>query len=267
MFKIIAQVTGGRTTPRALGCITGPLAHSVLVGDLRCFFPFASASARAWAGYRLRTTFAEGGAMNSSGGNGSPRRPADREPGTETAATRGVAESPPADVAGTADDPAPDAAVSELYRAHHRSLVRLAALLILDAAIAEDVVQDAFVAMHGAWPRLRDTAKALSYLRKSVVNRSRSLLRHRTVAAHHPPDPPPDEPSAGHEGVTAFERSAVVAALGGLPARQREALVLRYYANLPEADVAKVMGMSRGAVKSLTSRGMSVLQAVLEEAP
>ena len=205
--------------------------------------------------------------MNPSGGNGSPRRPGDGEPGTEAAATRAVARSTAADVASTAGDPEPDAVVSELYRAHHRSLVRLAALLILDAATAEDVVQDAFVAMHGAWPRLRDTAKALSYLRQAVVNRSRSLLRQHTVAAQHAPNPPSDAPGTGHEGVTALERSAVVAALGGLPARQREALVLRYYANLSEADIAKAMGVSRGAVKSHASRGMSVLQTVLQETP
>ena len=200
--------------------------------------------------------------MNPGGGNSSPRRPAGKEPVTEAAAARAVTESP---AAGTAGDSEPDAAVGELYRAHHRSLVRLAALLILDAAIAEDVVQDAFVAMHGAWPRLRDTAKALSYLRQAVVSRSRSLPGHHTVAAQHAPDAPSDAPSAGHAGAAALERSAVLAALGGLPARQREALVLRYYANLSEADIAKAMGISRGAVKSHASRGMSVLQTVLEE--
>jgi RNA polymerase sigma-70 factor (sigma-E family) len=199
--------------------------------------------------------------MNLSGGNSSPRRPADKEAVTETAAALAVAGNP----ARGAGDPDPDTVVSELYRVHHRALVRLAALLILDAAIAEDVVQEAFVAMHGAWPRLRDTARALSYLRQSVVNRSRSFLRQHTAAAQHVPNPLPAGPGAG--GAAALERSAVVAALGGLPARQREALVLQYYANLSEADIAKTMGISRGAVKSYAARGMSVLQAVLEEAP
>ena len=75
-----------------------------------------------------------------------------------------------------------DRAVTELYNTHYRSLVRLAALLIRDVATAEEVVQDSFVAMHSGWRRLCDSDKALSYLRQSVVNRSRSVLRHRVVA-------------------------------------------------------------------------------------
>src|SRR5215472_10793816 len=75
--------------------------------------------------------------------------------------------------------------LAALYRVHYRPLVRQAALLVGDAA-AEDVVQDSFVAMHGAWRRLRDTDKAGYYLRRSVINRSRSLLRHRAVARRIP---------------------------------------------------------------------------------
>jgi DNA-directed RNA polymerase specialized sigma24 family protein len=74
-----------------------------------------------------------------------------------------------------------DEALVALYTAHYRSLVRLAALLLHDTAAAEDVVQDAFVAMHSSWRRLRDTDKALAYLRQAVVNRSRSRLRHLKV--------------------------------------------------------------------------------------
>ncbi len=155
-------------------------------------------------------------------------------------------------------------AVCALYNAHYQSLVRLAALLVRDAATAEEVVQDAFVAMHGGWRRLRDTDKALSYLRQSVVNRSRSVLRHRAVVDKYAQKPPPDAPSAEHGAITLLERSAVVDALRTLPARQREALVLRYYADLSEADIARVMGISRGAVKSHTARGMAALRTVLE---
>ncbi len=155
-------------------------------------------------------------------------------------------------------------AVCALYIAHYQSLVRLSALLVRDAATAEEVVQDSFVAMHGGWGRLRDTDKALSYLRQSVVNRSRSVLRHRAVVDKYAQKPPPDAPSAEQGAIILLERSAVVAALRGLPARQREALVLRYYADLSEADIAKAMGISRGAVKSHTARGMSALRTVLE---
>lgn len=157
-----------------------------------------------------------------------------------------------------------DAAVTELYGTHYRSLVRLAALLVRDNGTAEEVVQDAFVAMHGGWHRLRDNEKALAYLRQSVVNRSRSVLRHRLVVDRNVPKPPPDEPSAEHGAIALFERSAVIGALRSLPARQREALVLRFYADMSEAQIAETMQISRGAVKSHTARAMHTLRTVLE---
>lgn len=157
-----------------------------------------------------------------------------------------------------------DQAVTELYGAHYRSLVRLALLLLRDLATSEEVVQDAFVAMHGAWRRLRDPEKALAYLRQSVVNRSRSVLRHRAVVDKYAPKASPDAPSAEHGAMGALERSAVLDALRELPVRQREALVLRYYADLSEAQIAEAMGISRGAVKSHTARGMAALRSVLE---
>ena len=158
-----------------------------------------------------------------------------------------------------------DRAVTAIYSEHYRSLVRLAAFLVRDTSTAEEVVQDSFVAMHGAWRRLRDTDKALSYLRQSVVNRSRSVLRHRMVVDKNTPKPPPDMPSAEHGAIIQLERSAVVSALRSLPDRQREALVLRYYGDLSEAQIASVMGISRGAVKSHTARAMAALRAVLEQ--
>ncbi len=158
-----------------------------------------------------------------------------------------------------------DRAVTELYSEHYRALVRLAAMLVRDTQTAEEVVQDAFVAMHDGWQRLRDTEKALAYLRQAVVNRSRSVLRHRTVVDKNVQKAPPDMPSAEHGAMVLLERHAVVAALRDLPDRQREAIVLSYYADLSEADIAATMGISRGAVKSHTSRGMSALRAALEQ--
>ena len=157
-----------------------------------------------------------------------------------------------------------DRAVTVLYSAHYRSLVRLAALLLRDVATAEEVVQDSFVAMHGGWRRLRDNDKALSYLRQSVVNRSRSVLRHRVVVDRNAPKPPPDMPSAEQGAITLLERSAVVTALRTLPRRQREALVLRFYGDLSEAQIAATMGITKGAVKSHTARAMTALRSVLE---
>jgi RNA polymerase sigma-70 factor (sigma-E family) len=138
-------------------------------------------------------------------------------------------------------------------------------LLVRDVATAEEVVQDSFVAMHDAWRRLRDNEKALSYLRQSVVNRSRSVLRHRVVVDRNTPKPPPDMPSAEHGALALLERAAVIEALRGLPVRQREALVLRYYLDLPEAQIAATMGISKGAVKSHTARAIASLRAVLEQ--
>jgi RNA polymerase sigma-70 factor (sigma-E family) len=155
-------------------------------------------------------------------------------------------------------------AVTRLYSAHYRSLVRLAALLVRDEPTAEEVVQECFVAMHDGWHRLREEEKALSYLKQAVVNRARSVLRHRSVMDRNAPKPAPDMPSAEQGAITLLERRDVIAALQALPVRQREALVLRYYGDLSEAQIATMMGISKGAVKSHTARGISSLRAVLE---
>jgi len=156
-------------------------------------------------------------------------------------------------------------AVTEIYRSHYNQLVRLSVLLVHDVQTAEEVVQEAFEAMHQAWKRLRDSEKALQYLRQTVVNKSRSVLRHRKVVDMHAPKPAPDEPSAEHAALAILERSAVAAALRSLPERQREAIALRYYADFSEADIAQAMGISRGAVKSHTARAMAALKSILTQ--
>ena len=163
-----------------------------------------------------------------------------------------------------------DEALVALYTTNYRSLVRLSTLLLHDQAAAEDVVQDAFVAMHASWRRLRDTDKALAYLRQSVVNRSRSRLRHLKVADRKAPALMPADasaalPSAEHGALAALDRERVMHALRTLPQRQREVLVLRYYVDLSEAQIADVMGISTGAVKSHASRGMGALRQRLEQ--
>jgi RNA polymerase sigma factor (sigma-70 family) len=97
-----------------------------------------------------------------------------------------------------------------------------------------------------------------------VVNRSRSSLRHRTVVAKYQPAPPPDVPSAETYAVAASEREEVLAALRALPRRQRETLVLRYYSDLTEAQIADALGISQGAVKSHAFRGLAALRNLLE---
>ena len=157
-----------------------------------------------------------------------------------------------------------DWAVTALYSLHFQTLVRTAVLLVRDVPTAEDIVQDSFVALHDGWQRLKDPDKALAYLHQAVVNRSRSVLRHRAVVDKYPQKAPPDMPSAEQGALVLLERDAVVTALRDLTERQREAIVLRYYADLSEAEIARAMGISRGAVKSHTARGMAALRAELE---
>ena len=132
-------------------------------------------------------------------------------------------------------------------------------------ATAEEVVQDAFVAVHDRWSRLRDTDKALAYLRQTVVNRSRSALRHRSVVARHAAREtvPNHVDSADEPALAGDRRAAVLDAMKALPERQREVLALRYYLDLSEAEIAGALGISRGAVKSHASRGSATLRTLL----
>lgn len=155
-------------------------------------------------------------------------------------------------------------ALSSLYTAHYRKLVRLAAHLTSDRDSAEEVVQDAYVKMHGSWRGLRDPDKAEAYLRTTVVNLSRSRLRRRQVAARHDPEPLRDTASAESGALEHDQRDAVLLALRALPRRQREAVVLRYYGDLTEAQTAVAMGCSIGSVKSHSSRAMAALRPLLE---
>jgi RNA polymerase sigma-70 factor (sigma-E family) len=163
----------------------------------------------------------------------------------------------------------PEALLTDLYVTQYASLLRLAALLVDDVGSCEEILQDAYLKVHAALtgprPKLRDQDKALAYLRQTVINLARSSLRHRLVARKHAPRPMPDAPSAEEGAYAQVERAAVVQALRRLPRRQREAVVLRYYGDLTEAAAAAVMGVSTGAVKSYTSRGLAALAADLED--
>jgi RNA polymerase sigma-70 factor (sigma-E family) len=158
-----------------------------------------------------------------------------------------------------------DEALEQLYAAHWRQLVRLAVLLVRDQGVAEEVVQDCFVAVHARWGRLRDPDKGLAYLRQSVVNRSRSHQRHMTVVRRQAlrEAPPAPVPGADHASYDVAQRAEVLEALRRLPARQREVLALRYYVDLSEAEIADLLGISRGSVKSHASRGVAALRADL----
>lgn len=159
----------------------------------------------------------------------------------------------------------PDAnhAVTALYLKHYRPLVSLAALLVQDLATAEAIVQDAFVAVHAAWRRLHDADHALLHLRRSVIARSRWALRDRAGVDQLAPAAAPATPSASREADIGLERSAFVSALWTLPARQREVVVLRYFADLPETQIASATGISEATVRSHTVQALSSLRAEL----
>ncbi|WP_246004094.1 SigE family RNA polymerase sigma factor [Nocardioides marmoriginsengisoli] len=157
-----------------------------------------------------------------------------------------------------------DAALEDLYAGHYARLVRLAVLLLRDQALAEDVVQDSFVAVHQRWRRI-DQGSAPAYLARTVVNRSRSALRHRSVVARNRPEPAPDVAPADAPVIAAERRGEVLNALADLPTRQREVLVLRYYLDQSEREIATTLGISQGAVKSHASRGAASLRQTLSQ--
>ncbi len=146
-----------------------------------------------------------------------------------------------------------------LFFAHASRLVRLAALL--GAADPEDVVQEAFAKVYAARHRLDDQTRAVPYLNRVVVNEVRDRHRRSSVARRdaHLLVVRDHAPAAFDTG----DRSAVLAELRALPPRQREALVLRYWLDLPLAAIADAMGVREGTVKSQISRGLATLQAAL----
>ncbi|MFF4714973.1 SigE family RNA polymerase sigma factor [Streptomyces eurythermus] len=163
-----------------------------------------------------------------------------------------------AEAAGTTVDH-----LTETYRAHYRSLLGLAALLLDDTASCEDVVQEAFIRVHSARRRVRDPEKTLAYLRQTVVNLSRSTLRRRILGLKLLSKPMPDMASAEEGAYDQLERRDLIKAMKGLQRRQREVLVLRYFADMTEAQVAETLGISLGSVKAYGSRGIAALRVAM----
>lgn len=152
--------------------------------------------------------------------------------------------------------------VTALYQAHALSLARLALVMLGDPAAAEDVVQDAFLGLYQRWSRLADPSAAPAYLRTSVLNGCRTAMRRRSPSGRW--DTGPLE-SAEATVLHGEEHRAVLAAIRRLPARQREALVLRYYLDMTEDQAAEAMRVSRGTVKSATSRAIAAVGRMLKE--
>lgn len=157
-------------------------------------------------------------------------------------------------------------AINELYHARRLSLVRLAVLMVDDLSTAEDVVQDVFAALyqrHGA--DLRTIADPDAYLTAGVMNAARSVLRRRRSARAYVPPPPMPVPAAEEEALLSEEDHEVLAALARLTVRQRQVVVLRYWSELSEGEIAEVLHVSRGTVKSTASRALTILRDALLE--
>ena len=154
-----------------------------------------------------------------------------------------------------------------LHRAHYRDLVKLASLLVSDVGRCEELVQEAFVQLAARPGSLRDEAKAPAYLRSAVLNGARSVRRRRdpvdrlrVVGATGPSPERPDDAAGRHD-----DEAAVLEALRSLPHRQQEVLVLRYWLDLPEAEIAATLGIGAGTVKTHAARGLAALATRLED--
>jgi RNA polymerase sigma-70 factor (sigma-E family) len=158
------------------------------------------------------------------------------------------------------------AAVGALYQASAVSLIRLAYIMLGDRPTAEDVVQEAFCGLYRRWDRLADADSALYYVRSSVLNGCRSVLRSRAVrrrgVAYELPTVSAEAVVLGGE-----ERAEVFRAVGRLPHRQREALVLRFYLDLPDEQIARAMGIAQSTVRSTIHRGLEAVSRALKETP
>jgi RNA polymerase sigma-70 factor (sigma-E family) len=177
-----------------------------------------------------------------------------------------------AGAAAGADDGGEAAApeLPELFRRHQAELLRLATLIVRDEPTAEDVVQDVFARLHARGHRAGDLDQALGYLRAAVLNGCRSVLRRQAVGrrlggSRDWPYARSTTGSAEQEAIRAEDRDEVLRALAELPARRREVLVLRYYLNLSEAEIAATLGISAGTVKSTAARGIAALARALKE--
>lgn len=155
------------------------------------------------------------------------------------------------------------AGIAALFASDHRRMLRVAAVLLSDPSAAEDVVQDAYVAVYAAWDRIRDREAAVGYLHRSVVNGARSRQRRRLVADRHRPPPPRAVLSAEDTALAAYAGGPLVQALRALPRREREVVLMRHYLDLSERQTAEALGLRPGSVKAYGSRGLAALREQL----
>jgi RNA polymerase sigma-70 factor (sigma-E family) len=163
-----------------------------------------------------------------------------------------------------AADPLPGL-VDDLFRTHAVALVRVATLLLGDQPSAEDVVQDAFLGLYRCLSGLTDESKALPYLRTSVVNGCRSVVRARKRAMLRRVQHEPPVWSAESVAMVGEDHKALLAAVARLPRRAREVLLLRYYLDLADPEIAAALGVSKATVSSTASRALAALARELME--
>jgi RNA polymerase sigma-70 factor (sigma-E family) len=171
---------------------------------------------------------------------------------------------------GPQPPPEADALVTALYQAHALGLTRLAYLMLGERQAAEDVVQEAFAGLYRRWDKLSDPAKALPYVRASVLNACRSQLRRHgrapaLTAEAGLADASLPVVSAESSVLSAEQSRSVLRALRQLPPRQREVLVLRFYLDLSEPEIAAAMGIGPSTVRSTAHRALGALGRLLEE--
>ncbi len=159
-----------------------------------------------------------------------------------------------------------DALVADLYEREGVPLLRLARLFTDDRTAAEDIVQEAFIRLHRSAHRINDPAKAAPYMRSIVLNLARDHNRRGMMSLRHQGSlttggrvPTPEDRIVRGE-----DQGEVVEALRDLPGRQRDCLVLRYYLDLSEAEIAETLRISRNSVKTHCRRGMASLKTRLE---
>ena len=191
-------------------------------------------------------------------------------PGVPAAASQPVSRSAVSSSAGSrspASDSVPrqrgaagfdDADFRDYVASRSRALLRTAYLLTGNAADAEDLVQSALAKTYQAWGRIQDRGALDGYVRRAMVNTHISWWRRRRVEEF-PTDEIPDQPMADPSADTDLH-DVLQRAIGRLPQRMRAAVVLRFYQDMSEAEVADVLGISQGTVKSTVSRAMAKLR-------
>jgi RNA polymerase sigma-70 factor (sigma-E family) len=160
----------------------------------------------------------------------------------------------------------PKASFEQFAASSADELLRTAYLLAWDLTEAEDLVQETLLRIAKRWPRVRSMEHPLAYARRVLTNLALdgAERRSRRRAELNGGPPEPDAPHADHAALI-DTRSELLTALGTLPVRQRTVLVLRYFVDLPEAEVAAILGCSLGTVKSTASRALAKLEQQLSE--